>query len=499
VECRTALEQLTEYLEGRLPQQSADVMREHLATCSSCSRAAADVGAVVRTLRALPAAPLPAGFEPALRQRLDRASSPPLGRFVLAAAAGALLVIISFGILRMTKPSAIPAAGRLQRGRPVAAEKAIGLPAVPPPALSARTPEQYVSPSIEQGNKAKVVAGASPAPKMADESEGAKEARGAAPGPAPTLQPHFGIAPPQAASGRNPEPEKVREQQALEYGHEKALPPLAPAPRERARAVTQSDVGAAAEPAPSAGSKQAAAAGAAAPTTTAAPALKRRVEVVPMPPSWPSAHALGIGRGRGAGWLANARVRLAPRTAQQRAPVAVSVEFPAVQQQSQTYRQKDQVQPEVRISASVRPIVPPGPPLHAETITVPAVQAPGARADIPINLPRETNRPRAPFELPYGQVYELALSTEQGQSVSFLLFTPGVRRPRWAPSFRGRPVDALRCLSSDAGVRLLTPVDLGADLVVTIAAPPADALTALLATLRMDVHRDGDSWTASRS
>jgi hypothetical protein len=95
-------------------------------------------------------------------------------------------------------------------------------------------------------------------------------------------------------------------------------------------------------------------------------------------------------------------------------------------------------------------------------------------------------------------VFELTLSTADGQSLPFLLFTPGMRPARWTPSLRSQPAHALSRLTSDAGVWLLTPVDLGAGLVVTIAAPPADALTALLGALRLDVYRDGKFWTASR-
>lgn len=500
MECKTALEQLTEYLEGRLPQQAAAAMRQHLDTCAPCSRAAQDFQALARALRAVPLAPLPAGFEPQLRQRLDRTSSLPLARFLIAGAAGAVLVIISFGILRVTHPSRVRmVSGGLQQRAFQASGKAPRLPTAPPaPAVGTGTEQPY-SRRPEEAAKGPAGPGALPASKGAAEGTGVGEALTPPEQAAQARKPTYGIPPSQAAGEKALGLQGAREPRQPPLAVQKTLPPLTVMPQEKANTAAQGSAGP--EQRAPAGAGKEGRAGAPEPLTSAAvSAHKPHVAVMPIPPSQPPMATAESRALRGAGWLAYARVRLSPSTAQRRAQAALSIELPAPEQrqQSQHDRLARQQSPENQIRASLRPVAPPGPAFAVGVATTSATGAQGANANLPMNLPRGAGLQRGVPKEPGGEVFELTLSTADGQSLPFLLFTPGMRPARWTPSLRSQPAHALSRLTSDAGVWLLTPVDLGAGLVVTIAAPPADALTALLGALRLDVYRDGKFWTASR-
>ena len=498
MECKTALEQLTEYLEGRLPQQAAAAMRQHLDTCASCSRAAGDLQALARALRAVPLAPLPAAFEPQLRQRLDRTSSLPLARFLIAGAAGAILVIISFGILRVTHPSRVRmVSGGLHRGAFQVSEKPMRQPTAAPAPAIVGTQQPYSRPP-EEAAKGPAGPGALPASKGAAAARGVGEAFTPQEQAARAGRPTYGIPPSQAAGEKALGLQGPRERRQPPPAVQKTLPPLTVMPQEKARSAAQ-ESGGPGQRVPARAGKESQAGPAGPPTPPAVATAKPHIAVMPIPPSQPPMATAESRALRRAGWLGYARVRLSPSTVQQRAQAALSIELPAPEQRQQSLdRLGRQQSPENQIRASLRPVAPPGPAFAVGVATTPATGAQGANANLPINLPRGVGVQRGVPKEPGGEVYELTLSTADGQSLPFLLFTPGMRPARWTPSLRSQPLHALSRLTSDAGVWLLTPADLGAGLVVTIAAPPADALTALLGALRLDVYRDGKFWTASR-
>ncbi len=102
--------QLMDYLEGALPSQEREQVRQHLNECESCQRQVAAGELLARLTLQLPSPELPEGFMESFRERLDSQATvislprAPLVRWrrtLLAAAACAALTI---GLLRVFLP-----------------------------------------------------------------------------------------------------------------------------------------------------------------------------------------------------------------------------------------------------------------------------------------------------------------------------------------------------------------------------------------------------------
>lgn len=73
IRCTEVLADLSDYLDGELPDEQAARIEGHLAGCDWCERFGGDFGAAVRALRqrlAAPPAP-PAGVHERLHERLE--------------------------------------------------------------------------------------------------------------------------------------------------------------------------------------------------------------------------------------------------------------------------------------------------------------------------------------------------------------------------------------------------------------------------------------------
>ncbi|HXG44734.1 MAG TPA: zf-HC2 domain-containing protein [Gemmatimonadales bacterium] len=70
--CRDVLEQLSEYLDGDLPEGARERIRAHLAGCDACERFGGEMGAMVALFRRALAIPPPvtASLAERLRARL---------------------------------------------------------------------------------------------------------------------------------------------------------------------------------------------------------------------------------------------------------------------------------------------------------------------------------------------------------------------------------------------------------------------------------------------
>jgi anti-sigma factor RsiW len=75
ITCREVLAELSDFLDGELPEARVAQIREHLAGCRECDRFGGEVGALVERVRRELAHPEPldAGVERRLRERLRAA------------------------------------------------------------------------------------------------------------------------------------------------------------------------------------------------------------------------------------------------------------------------------------------------------------------------------------------------------------------------------------------------------------------------------------------
>jgi len=235
---------------------------------------------------------------------------------------------------------------------------------------------------------------------------------------------------------------------------------------------------------------------------TAPRAAKQRVAIIPAPASLPPGATLPFPGAKTPGWLAAARIHLAPRPTRVGQQAALVIEVPP---QTQQQVERNQLQSNlgqfiaVQVRLWVRSLTPPAVVTTSNTSTLQRSANQAANAYIPINVPVPiTTGIVMPGPL-RGATYELTLSTQEGNSLSLLLFTPSqssaVQR---VDPIRARSLQALSHLTNMAGVWLLTPTDLGTNIVDIPAGRPDDALSALLAALGMDVHRNGRFWTATR-
>jgi anti-sigma factor RsiW len=121
MDCKAFAARHAAYIDDTLPGIEMVAMREHLSTCTRCSRRDADVRRALLLVKNLPAIEVSAGFNERLRSRIaaESAAPPPQNRTVSgsatikwAAAAGLLVALI--GIQRwdngsQTAPSRLPA------------------------------------------------------------------------------------------------------------------------------------------------------------------------------------------------------------------------------------------------------------------------------------------------------------------------------------------------------------------------------------------------------
>jgi hypothetical protein len=514
VNCAVALEQLSGYLEGSLPSDEAQAVRRHLDTCAACASAATNVDAVVNALRAVTAEPLPAGFERAVRARLGREAPSPLRRFLIPALAGAALVLVSFGILHVTRPTARGPAFRWQTRQ--TGEAPAHLPAAPSnpaagPATSTPTPETLGRAAGEapEGTKPAFTP-ASPgqpaaAKTYADKAEGRVAQVERALVGAPKAPPGRDVFAPLTEPAEQPQKTATtptgqplvldRATHEVPRGPAGPVGPAAGYSPAISKPASQAPIptGQAETSAPR--TDEAAAA-------TAPRAANKRVAIIPAPASLPPGGRLPFPRASTPGWLAAARIHLAPRPTRAGHQAALVIDVPS---QAQQQVERNQLQSNLRQSIAVqvrlwvRSLTPPAVVTTSNASTLQRSANQATTAYIPINVPAPITTGIVVPGPPRGTTYELTLSTQEGNSLSLLLFTSSqFNAAQRVERLRARPLDALSHLTNIAGVWLLTPTDIGTNIVDIPAGRPDDALSALLAGLGMDVHRNGRFWTAMR-
>src|SRR3990170_1002064 len=102
-------EEISTYLDGRLPEAAARRVGVHLEACEACQRRLEELRATVRVLRGLPAAEVPRSF--ALRREAVFAAeprvAPPALRAYRYAGALATVALVVFGALIATDLSTL--------------------------------------------------------------------------------------------------------------------------------------------------------------------------------------------------------------------------------------------------------------------------------------------------------------------------------------------------------------------------------------------------------
>lgn len=116
MDCKAFAARHAAYIDDTLPGIEMVAMREHLSTCTRCSRRDADVRRALLLVKNLPAIKVSAGFDERLRARIaaESAAPPPQGRNVSGSgtirwAAAAVLLFALIGIQRWDNGSPAPA------------------------------------------------------------------------------------------------------------------------------------------------------------------------------------------------------------------------------------------------------------------------------------------------------------------------------------------------------------------------------------------------------
>jgi anti-sigma factor RsiW len=204
------VERLSAYIDRELSPAERGTVEAHLRDCFECARRLAELTAVDAAVRELPLDPPPGyfeGFPGRLRERFGPVPRrmPRRAPWLLAAAAGLLLAVLTPAVLRNTRgpaprthPDAGPATppGQAQPTDPTDQKRRV---AESPDRLSApaeTTPRrQEVAPSAAPVGRLAANSASRPAPPLVQRPRGAdREAGGTAPAAAP-------VAPPAAAEG----------------------------------------------------------------------------------------------------------------------------------------------------------------------------------------------------------------------------------------------------------------------------------------------------------
>jgi len=117
MDCTRAAELLDDFVDGELPEAAAREMRGHLASCSACAGAEAELRALLHRAARLPAEMAPArDLWPGIRDRVDttphltpRMRRPMVAHVWMAAAAVLLVVltsVVTFWVARRGSPAA---------------------------------------------------------------------------------------------------------------------------------------------------------------------------------------------------------------------------------------------------------------------------------------------------------------------------------------------------------------------------------------------------------
>ncbi len=102
--CKQACEQLSEYIDGELDEQSKRTLEGHLAGCEACRDELEGLRRTVAAVKSLPTVPAPEELSSRILASIPaRAKVRPLRLRMLRALAAAAIVVLAFGIVRQVR------------------------------------------------------------------------------------------------------------------------------------------------------------------------------------------------------------------------------------------------------------------------------------------------------------------------------------------------------------------------------------------------------------
>ncbi len=128
MDCRTAGEALSPWIDGELPEAEAAAVAAHLATCDACRRRRALLAGIGAAIRELPAERVSATFEDAWLRRLAAGRRPVPRRRMVLVAAGLAAVLGAGWWLRPERPAT--GLGVIARAPKTPERRAAGVPAL---------------------------------------------------------------------------------------------------------------------------------------------------------------------------------------------------------------------------------------------------------------------------------------------------------------------------------------------------------------------------------
>ena len=102
--CKQACEQLSEYIDGELDEQSRRAIEGHLAGCEACRDELEDLRKTIAAVKSLPTVPAPEELSSRILAGIpERAKVRPLRLRMFRALAAAAVVVLAFGIVRQVR------------------------------------------------------------------------------------------------------------------------------------------------------------------------------------------------------------------------------------------------------------------------------------------------------------------------------------------------------------------------------------------------------------